>query len=185
MTPDTPGLAAVAHVPLLFALAVLLAAALATISAWAPRRRPVKLVAVALFVLFVPVAYAAFVDLLSRPKPASAEWWAGRAEAATVLASRLAEDRAIYLWLALPEHEEPRAYVLPWSRSRAEELESATRAAEAQGGEVKMRRPFGPPQEPSLEDREPKFYPEPPPALPPKEPPPPPARVFQPVGLGL
>jgi hypothetical protein len=52
------------------------------------------------------------------------------------------------------------------------------REAEQQGGGVQMRLPF----EPSLEDREPKFYTPPQPALPPKDVVEPPPQVYQPPG---
>ena len=61
-----------------------------------------------------------------------------------VLGSALQEGKAIYLWLALPDEEEPRAYRLPWSTAKAEQLEEAKRRAGEAGnsGTVKVRRPF-------------------------------------------
>src|SRR5688500_14594885 len=114
------GAALAETIPATFALAALAAAALATIAAWAPRRLLPKLAALAVFALFLPLGYAALVDLLSRPKPVSAAWWERRAAErdATVLAGRIQEDEAIYLWLELPGTPEPRAYRLPWDRDR-------------------------------------------------------------------
>ena len=163
----------------LFVIAAVLAAALSLISIWTPRRLVIKGTAVATSVLFLPVSYASLVELLSKPKPIALEWWQGQAAEAEVLASRLVEDEGIYLWLQLPDIVEPRAYVLPWDRSRAEELQQATRDAEQQGSGVEMRLPF----EASLEDREPKFYVRPQPALPPKQQPPPSPQLYQPPGL--
>lgn len=152
----------------LFVAATLLTGVLALISIWAPRRLLVKGVAMSTAVLFIPVAYASFVNLLSLPKPVSLEWWLTEAREATVLGSILREDDGIYLWLQLPEVDQPRAYVLPWDRNVAEQLQEAEReAAETQGG-LKMRLPF----EPSLDDQEPKFYARPQPAPPEKEEPP-------------
>jgi hypothetical protein len=169
-------------IPATFALAALAAAALATIAAWAPRRLLPKLAALAVFALFLPLGYAALVDLLSRPKPVSAAWWERRAagEEATVLAGRIREDEGIYLWLELPGTPEPRAYRLPWDRERAQELQDALRAAGERGADVKVRRPFGAAAAPSAAAggdpagaaEEPMFYPEPQPPLPEKEPPP-------------
>jgi hypothetical protein len=62
-------------------------------------------------------------------------------------------------------------------RARAEQLQQALREAEQNGRGVRMRLPF----EPSLEDREPKFYAPPQPALPPKHAVQPP-QLYQPPG---
>jgi hypothetical protein len=149
----------------LFAVTIALAGLLAAISLWAPRRLAVKGAALGATLLLLPLAYASLVELLSRPKPVDLEWWLSNAEEATVLGAQLQENRGIHLWLQLPDVPEPRAYVLPWNRATAEHLQQAQREAQAQGGDVRMRMPF----EPSLEDREPKFYAPPQPALPPKD----------------
>lgn len=159
----------------LFAATVAVAGLLAAISLWTPRRLALKGTALATAALFMPLAYASMVDLLSRPKPVDLEWWLSEAEEATVLGSQLQENQGIHLWLQLPDVAEPRAYVLPWNRDTAEQLQQAQREAEQQGGEVRMRLPF----EPSLEDREPKFYAPPQPALPPKDLTNPPPEFYQ------
>jgi hypothetical protein len=117
------------------------------------------------------------VDLLSRPKPVDLEWWL-HAEEATVLGSQIQENQGIHLWLQLPDVAEPRAYVLPWNRDTAERLQQARRAAEQQGGDVRMRLPF----EASQDDREPQFYAAPQPALPPKDYAEPEPEFYQPPG---
>jgi hypothetical protein len=162
----------------LFVVAAALVALLSLISIWAPRRLAIKSTALTAAVLFLPVSYAALVDLLSKPKPVDLEWLQNDAAEAEVLASRLVEDEAIYLWLQLPDVAEPRAYVLPWDRGSAEQLQQAMREAEQKGAGVRMRLPF----EPSLEDREPKFYALPQPALPPKDLVEPPPEFYQPPG---
>lgn len=162
----------------LFAIFTLLLAALATVSIWAPRRLAVKLAALGLAIACMPTAYAAMMGLLSMPKPVSFEWWLTRADDATVLGSSIKEDQAIYLWLQLDSADEPRAYVLPWSRRMAEELQQAARQAEEGQSDLRMRLPF----EPSLDDREPRFYALPQPALPPKDLADPPPQIFQPPG---
>jgi hypothetical protein len=159
----------------LFILASFIAALLAVISVWAPRRLPVKLTAFAGAGLFLPLLYGGFVDLLSKPKPVGLEWWLAHAEEASVLGSSIEEDRGIFLWLRMPDVTEPRAYVLPWDRELAEQLQKALAEAERNGSGVKMRLPF----EPSLDDRAPKFYALPQPALPPKDHDAPPAEVYQ------
>jgi len=162
----------------LFVIAAALAATLGLISIWAPRRLAIKAAALAATVLFLPLAYASLVELLSKPKPVDLEWWLSHAADAEVLASRLVENEGIYLWLQLVDVAEPRAYVLPWDRASAEQLQQALREAEQQGSGVQMRLPF----EPSLDDREPKFYALPQPALPPKDLLQPPPEFYQPPG---
>ncbi len=154
----------------LFVVAAVLVGVLTSITVWAPRRLALKLAAFAVAWLFLPVAYAGLLDLLSRPKPATLEWWLRRAEEATVLGSRTAEGDAIYVWLQLDGVREPRAYALPWNRDLAEQLQAARREAEQGRGELRLRLPF----ESSLEDRRPRFYALPQPALPPKDEPGPP-----------
>lgn len=149
----------------LFLSGLTLLVLLCSICVWAPRRAYVKVAALATAALFLPVGYGALAELMSKPKPVELEWWMSKAEDATVIASSVQEGRGIYLWLQVGQDPEPRAYVLPWDRSMAEELQKATREAEGGQGGVGMRMPF----EPSLDDREPKFYALPQPALPPKD----------------
>lgn len=152
---------------LLFTGTLLVAMLLTSISIWAPRQVTVRVAALAAAILFVPLSYASLASLLSRPKPVSLEWLRGSTAEATVLGSSLQEGVAIFLWLQLPDSAEPLAYRLPWSLETAKQLQQARREAEAKGTGLAMRLPF----EPSLDTREPKFYPLPQPALPPKQPP--------------
>lgn len=154
-------------VPLFAGLASLVAC-LAWIAIWSPRRPAIKMAATGLATLALPLGYVALADLPGRPKPVRDEWLLAHAEEAVVLGFELDEGRAIHLWLRLPELDEPRAYRLPWSRRLAQELQDAGRAAERAGTQLAMRTPF----EPSLDDREPRFYPLPQPAAPPKAVPP-------------
>jgi hypothetical protein len=152
---------------LLFAVFVLLAGALAIIAVRAPRRLAVKAAAVATAALFIPTAYAGLTDLLSRPKPVALEWVKRHAAEATILGSLIREGDGIYLWLQTPDGPEPRAYVLPWDRKVAQQLQDARRAAERQRTGLRMRRPF----RASLDEREALFYAEPQPPQPEKRPP--------------
>ncbi|MGF1476787.1 MAG: hypothetical protein ACFB6S_14610 [Geminicoccaceae bacterium] len=159
----------------LFVGAVVLASLLGMISIWSPRHLLIKATALVTTVLFLPVAYAAMTELLSKPKPISLEWLQGDASEADVLASRMVEGEGIFLWLQLSDLEEPRSYVMPWNQENAEKLQEAMREAEEQGSSVRMRNPF----EPSLDDAEPKFYALPQPALPPKDLAEPPPEVYE------
>jgi hypothetical protein len=149
----------------IFATTAVLAALLATVALWSPRRVVPKLGALALSLALLPTAYAAYAGLLSKPKPVELEWWLASAEEATVLASSIREGEGIYLWLQLAGVGEPRSYVLPWDRAMAEQLQEAMREAARNESGLAMRLPF----EPSLDDREPRFYALPQPAMPPKD----------------
>jgi hypothetical protein len=149
----------------IFMVTAIVAGMLAMISIWSRHRLWVKFSAIGAAILFMPLAYASFASLLSKPKPVDLEWWMGEAEEATVLGSSIQEGEGIFLWLQLAEVAEPRAYVLPWNRDLAEQLQKAAQEAERQQGQLQMRLPF----EPSLDELEPKFYAMPQPALPPKD----------------
>lgn len=125
-----------------FVALIVIAAILSNIGIWAPRKTWVRLAAVLATGLFIPVAYAAVTDLLSRPKPAEIEWIHRHAKDATVLGARIEEGKNIFLWLQLPEAEEPRAYVLPYSEELAKQLHGAQRDAKKAGTKTKMKRPF-------------------------------------------
>lgn len=146
-------------------MAGVLAAVLANIAIWSPRRLWIKLAALAAAAFFLPVAYGGMSDLLGRPKPIALKWPSGAnpVAEATVLAARMREGEAIFLWLGFEGLDEPRSYVLPWSEEMARQLHSARRQAEDSGAELRMRRPF----ETSWDPEEPKFY-----ALPQRAPPP-------------
>lgn len=156
-----------AELTILFGATLLVVMLMTSISIWAPRRVTVRAGALAAALLFVPLSYASLASLLARPKPVSLEWLRGATAEAQVLGSSLQEGVAIFVWLQLPDSPEPLAYRLPWNLETAKQLQKAQREAEAKGTGLAMRLPF----EPSLETREPKFYPLPQPALPPKQPP--------------
>ncbi len=150
---------------LFFAAAGVLAAILAQISLWAPRKVWVKVSALVTTAFFLPVAYVSLADLLSRPKPIELEWSNVDIAEAAVLGARMEEDVAIYVWLGLEGLEEPRAYVLPWDQEMAKQLYDAQRAAEAEGSGVRMMQPF----EQSWDRRERRFYAAPQPPAPHKQ----------------
>ena len=149
----------------LFAASAALAAVLAAISIWSHRKLWAKISAVLATALFIPAIYLSYADLLSRPKPASLEWWYRSVPEATVIGSRLREGDAIYVWIEMADIDEPRAYKLPWQQELAKQLYGAQREAEANGTKVQMRLPFAD----RVEEQEPMFYALPQPALPPKQ----------------
>lgn len=92
-----------------------------------------------------------------------------------MLAAKLVQDEAIYLYIDDPVRSEPRPIVLPWSNDTANRIQRLQEEAgrDAQGQFI-MR------YEPSLDTHAPQFHPLPQsPALPPKPNPPPVQRFDQ------
>ena len=148
-----------------FVIATALAAVLASIAIWSPRSLPLKVAALLCATGLLPVTYASLNDILSRPKPMQLESVHKDVEQVQVLSSIMKENDAIYVWLQLPEVDEPRSYRLPWSDETAKELHKAQQEAEQSGTEVKMNKPF----EKTVDSQDPVFYAAPPPAPPAKE----------------
>ena len=105
------------------------AAILANIGIWSRRNGWLKVSAIAVTALFLPLAYGSISELLSRPKPVSMEWARRAKPEARLIGASLQEGEAIYIWLQTPESPEPRAYRLPWSKETANQLQQAQRAA--------------------------------------------------------
>lgn len=145
-------------------VAVVLAATLATIAIWSPRRLWVKASAVLVSVGFMPIAYAGMADLLSKPKPVRLEWAQSATASATVLGAQIKEGQGIYLWLQLDGGAEPRYYKLAWDQDLAKQLQTAMREAEKSKSGLGMALPF----EKTLDPDKPKFYALPQPKLPEK-----------------
>ena len=156
----------------LFAGSLALAAVLAAIAIWSPRALWVKVGALTITALFVPLTYASVVELLSRPKPIELEWIRAGAAEAKVLGADLREGERIYLWLRVPGVDEPRFYMLPWDQKLAEQLHKAQREATEQGTDVRAKNLFR--KAPKGEEKA-VFYARPQEARPPKQPP-----VYQP-----
>jgi len=137
-----------------FVLATALTAVLASIAIWSPRSLPLKIGALICATAFLPLGYFGLNDILSRPKPVLLETVHKDIEQVQVLSSIMKENEAIYLWLQLPEVEEPRSYELPWSEETAKQLHKAQQDAEQTGTEVKMKKPF----EKTMDTEDPVFY---------------------------
>lgn len=128
----------------IFIASVGMAALLATIAIWSPRRTRIRVVAIVVTAMFLPLGYVELVELLSNPKPMSYEWFKSDAEFATVLGVSFEEGVAIYLWLRLEDEIKPRYYVLPWGNKLAERLEEAVDDAVSKNSTVVIPTPFSP-----------------------------------------
>ncbi|MFT6580752.1 MAG: hypothetical protein ACJAU6_001181 [Alphaproteobacteria bacterium] len=126
----------------LFGGVVLIATTLASIAIWAPRVTYTRIAALVVALAFIPLAYVQLIEMLSKPKPITHEWYDNEVEKAEVLSVSLEEGQAIYLWLRLDGAVQPRYYVMPWAQSTAEELEDAVEEAARKNGTVILRQPF-------------------------------------------
>lgn len=125
-----------------FAGVAMIAAALASMAIWAPRRFAVRVSAVLTTALLLPVAYMQFAELLSRPKPMTFEWYEKDTDRADLISVSLHEGEAIYLWLRIEGSFEPRSYVVPWNVKLAEQLEDAVDDAIRRNSTIVLKKPF-------------------------------------------
>lgn len=101
----------VIHDPLtwIFFVTVALATGLVLIAVRGTLSVSVRAGALGLTAMLMLTCYTGFSELMSRPKPASLEWLRGGTSPATVAASHMRENEAIYLWLVFEDQTEPRA----------------------------------------------------------------------------
>lgn len=166
----------------LFVVSLFIAALLAAVAIWAPRIARVRLAALGLAALFIPIGYLHAVELLSRPKPMSFEWFQRDVELAQVLGASFDEGRAIYLWLRVEHEIEPRYYVLPWRQEAAQKLEDLIDNAIRHNSTVVMKKPFFRKSLEELGDLNAHIVP---PKLPPQKKPPLPPQIFNPRVQGI
>lgn len=126
----------------LFFTLVGLAAALASLAIWAPRITRVRIGALVVTALLIPLGYAQFAELLSKPKPKNLEWFERNVEEAEILGVSLNEGEAIYMWLRLDGAMEPRSYQFPWDIRLAERLQDDLVNAVNRNAKLVIKNPF-------------------------------------------
>lgn len=105
-----------------------------------------KLAAAICYCIFLVMFILTLAEASGTPKDIRTEWRS--VENATLIASRLDEPNAIYIWILLDDRT-PRNYVLPWNIKTAERLRKAIEESKEDGkaGVVKFRsrslNPFG------------------------------------------
>jgi hypothetical protein len=162
---------------LFFIAATAVAALLASLAIWAPRRPLVRFAALAAVVLFIPIGYLQLNELLARPKPIAFEWFRRNVEQAQLLGVSLDEGRAIYLWLRVDKDIEPRYYVMPWRQDTAEKLEELIDNALRRHATIILKKPFIRKFMEDMGDLNANVVP---PPLPPQKMPTPPPQIFNP-----
>ena len=125
--------------PYIYVVTVAIAAALAALTIWSQGAPVLKSSALVLAGLLMATGYVGFLELLGRPKAAEVEWAKKSLEDSAVIAARMYEGKAIYLWLEPEGMDEPRAYALPWSMPIARSLHQAMQQAEENGTAVRIR----------------------------------------------
>lgn len=160
-----------------FAGAALVAGALASIAIWAPRPARVRMLALLATVLFLPLVYIQIIEVLSKPKPVSFEWYERQANSVVLLSASFDEGNAIYLWLRLDGAIEPRSYIIPWNVKLAEKLEDAVEEAVRRNSTVLLKKPFYRRSFEEWGDLNVEILP---PPMPPQKKPPMPPQVFNP-----
>ena len=134
----------------IFAASIGTAALLASIAIWAPRKTPIRVLALVAMTLFLPIVYIQFVGLLSKPKPVEWAWLERDVDRAEILSVSFDEGKTIYVWLRLNGMIAPRFYSLPWRQQFAEDLEDAMEQASRTRSKVIVTNPFS---KRSLEER--------------------------------
>ena len=132
--------------------------ALGHLAIWSRREPRGKVAALAAVAVLLWASAVAGIELLGRPKPVA--WERAALDRAIVVAFKLDEPRAIYLWLQRRDVAPPLAYVLPWSQDVAQSLREAQRRGETDGTSVEVRFPS--------QEASPTFHARPQPAYPPK-----------------
>lgn len=139
----------------LFALAAWLAA-------WSRKDTWARPAAIALFLVSLPAIAAAGLQSLGHHRPLEMAWELTAGDH-RVLAAKMVQDEAIYLYLDAGRSE-PWPLRLPWSNATADRIQKLQESAEGDANGQFMFR-----YEPSLDVHKPQFHPLPqPPALPPK-----------------
>ena len=162
---------------LFFVAAIAVAATLATLAIWAPRKPLIRFIALGVTVLFIPIAYLQLSEMLARPKPIAFEWFRRNVEQAQLLGASFDEGRAIYLWLRVDQDVEPRFYVMPWRQEVAEKLEDVIDNALRNNSTIILKKPFIRKFMEDLGDLNANIVP---PPLPPQKMPTPPPQIFNP-----
>ena len=140
----------------LFALAAWLAV-------WSRRETMARVAAVILFLGGIPAIAAAGIESLGWHKPLELSWDLEPGDH-RVLAAKMVQDEAIYLYLDDPDRMEPRPVTLAWANDLANRIQKLQDEADPDAkGQFIMR------YERSFDIHAPQFHPLPqPPVLPPK-----------------
>ena len=129
--------------PTVTTAAFLILFALCTVLAWVAvfsRGRLWRKVAALLALLaLIPTTYVVVNELLGLPKPASTAWLQDLSNYRRVIGYDIREDKAIYLWLAMPDGQESRLFSFPYEAGTVSRLQDAQERSEALASQLLAR----------------------------------------------
>ena len=158
------------NVVVIFFLVVFFGCLLASISVWSKRPLLIRSIAVLLLGFIAAAGQASLKEWLGRPALLSEKDLSSNkfGESATVIAASIEQGEAIYLWLRLDYHPEPKYYKMAWQEKMGNELKEVLEQSQKNNTDVTLE--FG--YEKSLDsDQEFLFYEAPRERLPLKPPP--------------
>ena len=127
----------------LVAISFIVCFMLAAVAGWAavtsPGRLSRKIAALVALALLVPAGYASVSELLGRPKPADNAWLEDFTTYHTVIAWDIHEDKAIYLWLEMPDGQEPRVFAFAYDTATVSRLQKAGERAKSLASKLLAR----------------------------------------------
>ena len=125
--------------PLTLILLILAFYALTTASSFFNR-----IIITMLLIVGLGISFISFNHLLSLPKPVSMEWLYKNIKTVVIIGAKIDNEKAIYLWLDIPDTEEPRYYIFNWSEKLARQLKKALdkQAGSQTTGQIIMKNPF-------------------------------------------
>lgn len=112
-----------------------------------------RIIITTLLIAGMGISFVSFNTLLSLPKTTSMEWVYRNIEEAEIIYGDIQRGEALYLWIRIPDVEEPRYYVMDWDEELAKKLQEALTGKEnsKRKGRIIIKHPFN--QDFSLEDR--------------------------------
>ncbi len=107
---------------ILIMMSLLLGSALASTTIWSRQQTRMRLAAIGMFILMLPVLAGSGFMALGHPAP-----WVQMLTMPegdhVVLGVRFVQDEAIYLWLDFKDELAPRSFYLPWSDVEAKRIQ--------------------------------------------------------------
>ena len=126
----------------IYIVLTLLATILISITIWSRRPYRWRISGFIIGAGLIALLYGSILELLSRPKPAHMELFYKNIPEVILLHASWVEEKAIYILVEIPGVEEPRLYILPWSREEAEKFEQAIEEGEEKDEKVRIGNPF-------------------------------------------
>lgn len=154
--------------PIFLGLAAIVAL-LAFLTIWSRRDTWARPAAVLILLGSIPILAFAYVQSMGFHRPVSLDWFMGKRDL-HVLAVKLMQDKAIWLYVDDPERDEPKPLSLPWDDQIADKIAKLQDGSRQENGDGSFVYRF----DPSLDVHADQMQPLPQPkAMPPKEAPPP------------